>query len=127
MIVSESGFILYVINYDDCVEFYKKVLELPILYIKDGITCFDFHGPYLMIERTDEPIDDPGQRRDRSCLRINVDNVQKWCAALDKHNVPYNYSEFQWGTIAKFRDPDGNLLGFRSAVEHISDKLNYPE
>jgi len=40
---------------------------------------------------------------------------------LDEQQIAYTYSEFDWGTIAKFRDPDGNLIGFRSAKEHEMD------
>ena len=52
---------------------------------------------------------------------MNVDNVKKACQILEKHNIPYDYKEFTWGAIAKFRDPDGNLIGFRSAIEHRRD------
>ena len=59
--------------------------------------------------------------RDRSCLRMNVLNVKEACNALDKYGIPYTYMEREWGTVAKFRDPDGNLIGFRSAKEHHED------
>lgn len=56
--------------------------------------------------------------------RINVHNVKIASQSLDKHSIDYSYGEYQWGTIAKFRDPDGNLIGFRSAAEHIKDTAN---
>ena len=59
--------------------------------------------------------------RDRVCLRLNVTDVSAACQILDQHDIPYDYQAHTWGTIAKFRDPDGNLLGFRSAQEHLSD------
>lgn len=124
MDVVETGFILYTINYKECVEFYRDVLGLKVYYTKKDLTCFDFYGSYLMIEVDDttslaEPESD---FRDRTCIRINVPNVKESCKNLDKHGVEYNYGEYDWGTIAKFRDPDNNLIGFRSAVEHQRDK-----
>ena len=62
--------------------------------------------------------------RDRTCIRLNVKNVKEACEVLDEHSIPYQYGEYAWGTIAKFRDPDGNLIGFRSAKEHEIDS-NY--
>ena len=121
-----SGFILYTINYKECVAFYKDVLALKVLYTKESLTCFEFGGSYLMVEIDDETNEtNPSiPSRDRTCLRLNVSDVKAACKPLDKNNIVYAYHEFEWGTIAKFRDPDGNLIGFRSAKEHESDKLN---
>lgn len=98
---------------------------LPILYTKETLTCFDFHGSYLMVEIDDETHETEASlpTRDRSCLRINVSNVKEACQVLDEHQIPYDYYEQSWGTIAKFRDPDGNLIGFRSAKEHKEDSV----
>ena len=123
MEVVKTGFILYTLNYDKCVAFYHKILDLKILYKKENLTCFDFYGSYLMVELDDEaewtstsvPV------RDRTCIRLNVNDVKNACANLDENSIPYKYHEYNWGTIAKFRDPDGNLIGFRSGKEHIVD------
>jgi len=125
MEIEKTGFILYTIKYESCVKFYKDVLSLDILYVKEGLTCFEFGGSYLMVELDDETSDilPSLPLRDRTCIRINVKNVKEACKKLDEHNVDYTYNELEWGTIAKFRDPDGNLIGFRSAQEHETDKL----
>ncbi len=60
--------------------------------------------------------------RDRTCLRINVEDVKTACIPLDTNGISYTYGEYDWGTIAKFRDPDGNLIGFRSAIEFETDE-----
>lgn len=123
MNISKTGFILYTIKYQKCIEFYSHILELEILYQKESLTCYDFYGSYLMVEIDNETdlqeasIPD----RDRTCIRINVPDVKEACKVLDKNNITYSYREADWGTIAKFRDPDGNLIGFRSAKEHQSD------
>ncbi|MEM7510865.1 MAG: VOC family protein [Bacteroidota bacterium] len=123
MQIDKTGFILYTINYEACLHFYGEILGLPILYEKETLTCFDFHGSYLMVEIDDETeyTESGSPDRDRSCLRMNVLNVKEACNALDQHGISYTYMERDWGTVAKFRDPDGNLVGFRSAKEHQED------
>ncbi|MEM6767995.1 MAG: hypothetical protein AAF655_23880 [Bacteroidota bacterium] len=54
MQIDKTGFILYTINYEACLHFYGEILGLPILYKKETLTCFDFHGSYLMVEIDDE-------------------------------------------------------------------------
>ena len=127
MEIAQTGFILYTIHYEKCIHFYENILGLAILYKKETLTCFDFHGSYLMVEiddRTDQK-ESTIPDRDRTCIRINVENVRAACQMLDKHAIEYVYGEYEWGAVAKFRDPDGNLIGFRSAVEHRQDILNH--
>lgn len=123
MEIIKTGFILYTLNYEACLDFYGKVIGLKVLYQKETLTCFDFFGSYLMVEIDDETdqkeVSNPD--RDRTCIRMNVANVKAICERLDVHSIPYKYGEFEWGTIAKLRDPDGNLVGFRSAKEHERD------
>jgi len=123
MDIAQTGFILYTIAYKQCVHFYANTLGLKVLYQKETLTCFDFHGSYLMIEIDDETdILSPSlPTRDRTCIRLNVKDVKKACEALDAASIAYTYGVYEWGTIAKFRDPDGNLIGFRSATEHVED------
>lgn len=120
MQILKTGFILYTINYEACVSFYGKTLGLKVLYSNEMLTCFDFYGSYLMVEIDDETEETNASlpSRDRTCIRLNVQNVKEACEVLDKNSIAYDYGEFDWGTIAKFRDPDGNLIGFRSAKEH---------
>jgi len=120
MKIAKTGFILYTINYEACANFYENVLGLKVMYKKHLLTCFDFYGSYLMVEKDDETDStEPSiPSRDRTCIRLNVPNVKEACHQLDKHSISYDYREFEWGTIAKFRDTDGNLIGFRSAKEH---------
>ncbi len=123
MEIIKTGFILYTINYGECIHFYEKLLGLKVLYRKQTLTCYDFYGSYLMVEIDDETEQSNPflPNRDRTCIRLNVKNVKKACSILDENSIPYEYYEFDWGTIAKFRDPDGNLIGFRSAKEHEND------
>lgn len=123
--IKQTGFILYTIDYPRCRDFYRNVLGLKTSYEKEDLTCFEFGGSYLMVELDDETVDSKVALpdRDRICLRLNVPNVKVACKKLNDHNIPYDYYEMEWGTIAKFRDPDGNLIGFRSSKEHESDLM----
>jgi len=126
MEILKTGFILYTINYVQCINFYEKILGLNVLYRKETLTCFDFYGSYLMVEIDDETdqLSPSTPNRDRACIRLNVKDVKAACSILEEQSIPFHYKEHEWGTIAKFRDPDGNLIGFRSAKEHDTDIVN---
>ena len=119
MKIERMGLILYVIKYDECVVFYKEILNLNILFKNDDLTCFDFFGTYLMVEREDRNEflnSDLGDPENFSCLRMNVDNVKEFSEQLKVKGVAVNYQEYSWGTIAKFKDPNGNLIAFKDEV-----------
>jgi len=123
--IERTGFILYTRKYKECADFYKETLGLKVFYHKDELTCFEFGGSYLMVELGDKlDTEDVTLNRELTCLRINVKNVKDACQILKKSNIPFQYNEFNWGTIAKFRDPDHNLIAFRSDKEHVLDLQN---
>jgi lactoylglutathione lyase len=125
MEIKTTGCIIYAIKYQDCIRLYRDVLNLEVMYEKESLTCFQFGQSYLMVEIADDEdeIFDNISVRDRTCLRINAENVMGWCELLDSNDIPYELNQYDWGTIAKFRDPDGNLIGIRSAREHEIDKI----
>ena len=112
---TRTGFILYTINYTDCVTFYKDILELNILFKNETLTCFSFGSSYLMVEKdslihlhTDEK-----DSRIKTCLRMNVPNIKALADKLKNKGIKVDYQEHSWGTVAKFFDPDGNLCAFK--------------
>jgi len=116
MKIERTGLILYVIKYDECVVFYKEILNLNVLFQNDDLTCFDFFGTYLMVEREDRNEfleSDFGIPEHFSCLRMNVTNVKEFSDQLKSKGVVVKYQEHSWGTIAKFKDPNGNLIAFK--------------
>ncbi len=118
MKIDRSGLILYTLKYKECVQFYKDVIGLPVLFTTHELTCFQFGGSYLMVE-----IDDSGNEksdpevRQQTCIRMNVEDVKAAADLLRTYGVEVNYQEFEWGTIAKFRDPDGNLCAFKDSLK----------
>lgn len=123
MEIKKTGIILYTEHFEATVEFYKKIFDLPILYTKENLVCLDFKESYLMIELDDEQNlkNTNSESRAKFCIRFNVDDVKKACVKLDENAVPYDYYEFDWGKLAKFKDPDGNFVGIRSTKEHEED------
>ena len=126
MDVSRTGHILYVKNYEKCISFYKESLKLTVLFKNEDLTCFDFFGTYLMVEKEDRAdyINDNSKNRVYSCIRINVDDVKHYSEKLKSHNINIDYQEHVWGKVAKFKDPDGNLIAFKdeeSFAKQIED------
>ncbi len=110
-----TGFILYVINYQACVDFYKNMLELKVMFSTENLTCFKFGESYLMVELDDENPNETNSIRTKTCLRMNVKNVKALADKLIQQQIKVNYKEHAWGIIAKFYDPDGNLLAFKDS------------
>ncbi|EZH72805.1 hypothetical protein ATO12_21990 [Aquimarina atlantica] len=116
MKIKRTGIILYVKKYEESIVFYKTILELPILFQNNELTCFDLHGTYLMVEKEDR--EDYLKMTEInakafSCIRINVDDVQRVANDLKKKGVAVDYQEHHWGKVAKFYDPDSNLIAFK--------------
>ena len=109
-----TGIILYTVNYQKCVEFYQDILELNVLFKTNTLTCFEFGSAYLMVEIEDENLPESCENnRTRMCLRMNVSNVKDYVRILENNHIEVDYQEHEWGTIAKFLDPDGNLCAFK--------------
>lgn len=66
----------------------------------------EFGSAYLMVEIEDE---DPS----KFCLRMNVSNLKSYVNTLKSYHIEMDYQEHEWGTVAKFLDPDGNLCAFK--------------
>jgi len=113
MEIDETGFVLRVENYEECVRFYAEILELPIRLQKDGLTNFQFGGSYLMLEKAWET-SPPEIQRDAPpyFLRINVENVELASQKVRSKGIEVQYLDFDWGTVGNFRDPSGNLVEF---------------
>jgi lactoylglutathione lyase len=113
MSITQTGIILYVDQYTECVEFYRDVIGLPISFKTSELTCFTFGDSYLMVERGEDNYGSKKDSRHSVCLRMNVRDVKAQAKALSKLGINVDYQEHDWGTIAKFLDPAGNLCAFK--------------
>lgn len=120
-----TGLVLYVLKYEECIAFYRDVLQLDIHFKNDSLTCFKFGESYLMVEIDDEFMGSALQAndRERSCIRLNVANVKAYADDLTSKGVAVDYQKHNWGTVAKFRDPDGNLIAFKDSPK-FEEQMN---
>ena len=116
MQVSRTGVILNVENYDQCIEFYKDIFDLKILFEEQQgefrLCCFDFAGAYLMIETggsanpAGKPISEGAAK-----LRFNVKDLNETVDYLITKGIDATIRNFDWGSTINIFDPDGNRLG----------------
>jgi len=113
MKADETGVLLWVKNYEACVEFYEKALELKVRLKKPHLTNFQFGHGYLLVEKAD-PKSHPGRHSANQpfILRINVPDVQQAVWHLRSKDVEVEFNSHDWGDIGHFHDPDGNRLEF---------------
>jgi lactoylglutathione lyase len=113
MKADETGVLLWVKNYEACVEFYEKALELKVRFKKPHLTNFQFGNGYLLVEKADPNA--PAAQGDGNrpfILRINVPNVQQAVWQLRAKEVEVEFNSYDWGDIGHFHDPDGNRVEF---------------
>jgi lactoylglutathione lyase len=111
MRLNETGFVLTVSNYPECLIFYRDRLGLRIRKQKEHLACFDFGGGYLLVEAHDPsmpkapvPLDGP------SFLRMNVEDIEAAAGELRAQGVPVERYDCDWGMIGVFHDPAGNRI-----------------
>lgn len=111
-----TGIILGTERFDECVTFYRDVLGLPVWFTKDQLVCLRFGDGYLMIETGGVAV--TGHKRaveNPTTLRFNVDDVAGAAVALTARGISVELKSFDWGTVATFADPDGNICELKNA------------
>ena len=114
-----TGVIIFTERYDECVEFYSDVLNLPILKTLDDehskLTVLRFgENTYLMVE-TGGKANPSGKDLSQNpvWLRFNVKSVEDAAAELLNKGIDVKVRKEVWGTVGDFKDPDGNMCSFR--------------
>lgn len=110
MNLTQTGLILFVKKYEECVSFYRDIINLGVLFTKTGLTCFDFNGSYLLIEE-----DSIKERTDSVCLRFNVTDFDNTCKELTAKGVKIEVSRYNWGCVGRFKDPEGNNCSIKDS------------
>lgn len=123
------GIILNTEHYERCVEFYRDLFELPVMFERsdDGfrLTCLAYGDGYLMIE--EEGTAKAGGKsiaEGTFKLRFNVQDMDEALAAVRAWGIDASISENSWGRTINIYDPDGNRVGIRDEpgfVQQIRD------
>ncbi len=114
-----TGIILCTEKYDECVEFYSRVLDLPILEVLDDanskLTVLGFgENTYLMIETGGNAIPfGKSLVQNPVWLRFNVKSVEDAASELLDKGITVKIRREAWGTVGDFTDPDGNICSLR--------------
>jgi len=112
------GIILGTERFDQCVDFYKTKLGLPVWFEKEHLVCLHFGSGYLMIE-TGGVARESRKSSDENptMLRFNVVDVESSAANLRELGIDVNLKYFDWGTVATFIDPDGNACELKDSED----------
>jgi len=121
MKIKTSGIIIKTKLKNECVSFYKEVLNFEILFENDFLTCFSVAGNYLMIEPAEE-ISNPNPN---IIIRINIENIREAHAALEEKNITAHYDSFEWGDILTFFDPSGTKIELKDSEKFEAQIFEY--
>ncbi len=109
MQITQPGIILFTERYEGCVGFYHELCGLPILFMKEGLTCLEFGGAYLMVETGGTAaVGKKGRDVSPIVIRFNVPDVEAAAEELRGKGITVVVESYEWGTIGVFHDPDGN-------------------
>ncbi|TFJ92718.1 VOC family protein [Lentibacillus salicampi] len=109
----EFGTILFVENYDACIDFYKHRLQMDVRNVKESLVTFNVSGGYLMVEQGGfGSASEKNRQQNPTVLRFDTASLDEAVSTLEKRGVNFikKRIEFEWGTIAVLLDPDGNRI-----------------
>lgn len=112
--ILRHGLILFVQNYEPCIAFYRDTLGLRVLREQDDLVILGFGDGYLMIEREGVAHPEKSVAQNPTVLRFNVADVEASAAMLRERGVEVAVHTYEWGTVGRFRDPDGNACALRN-------------
>ncbi len=110
------GLILFTERFDECVAFYRDKIGLPVWFEKEALCCLHFGSGYLMIET--EGVFKASRKtvaENPTSLRFNVKDVQAAADLLSSKGIDVEVISYDWGTIGRFMDPDGNRCSLKNA------------
>lgn len=109
----EFGLILFIERYEECVAFYRDILQLEIRNEKETLVTFEIPNGYLMVEQGGVGSEQEKSRKQNpAVLRFDVGTLASSVKNLEARGVHFSKRSlaFDWGTIAVFNDPDGNRI-----------------
>ncbi|MGN7358110.1 VOC family protein [Paenibacillus sp. SAF-054] len=115
MNIKETGFILFLEDYDKNVNFYTDKLGLRIRERKEGLTKLDFGSGYLMIEGNGvSSYTEKNRSQNPTVIRMEVDDFKETINELENREISIEVHEFNWGTIGVIIDPEGNRIEIKN-------------
>lgn len=109
----EFGLLLFVEKYNECITFYKDILQLKVRKAKETLVSFELPHGYLMVEKGGTGSDrEKSREQNPSVIRFDVKSLESTVKQLEERGALFKDRklEFDWGTIAVFHDPDGNRI-----------------
>lgn len=114
--VRTVGLILGTERFDACVQFYRDTLELPVWFEKPGLVCMRFGSGYLMVEQGGVAVTGrKSNAQNPTMLRLNVEDVDRAAEILRAQGVEVTVTQYDWGRVGTFLDPDGNACELKDA------------
>lgn len=113
MDIERTGLILKTSRVEECVAFYRDVLECRVWFRNEDVTCLGIGESYILVEPLDKTASD--QPSPNLILRLNVADVRKEAEALRARGADAWVDDFEWGTICTFFDPAGTKLELMEA------------
>lgn len=113
--LEQAGIVLLVEQYDACARFYRDVVGLEVYADLGDLTVFRFGSGYLAVEQ--DGVASPAPKtpaQSAATLRFNVADVGVEAERVRARGVEVDVASFDWGTIGRFVDPDGNRCEFRN-------------
>jgi lactoylglutathione lyase len=122
---TNTGVILFVRKYIDCISFYKKVIGLEIMFQEEGdypLTCFKLGDAYLMLECLES---EKIQTKDDFKIRFNVNNIDSFSEQLNEKGVEHKVLRYDWGNVINICDPEGNEISIRDEAGFVKQIERY--
>ena len=125
MQILRTGIILNVEKFDECVNFYRDLFDLEVLFEQRSgdfrLTCLEFGGSYLMIEN-DGVAKPEGKSitENATKLRFNVDDINEALQKLKYFGIDAKIERFEWGSTINIFDPDGNRISIRDGAKFMA-------
>jgi lactoylglutathione lyase len=104
-----SGIILFAEKFQDCRQFYRNGMQLPILMEKPGIVRFAFGSMYLQIEDAKLFGAEPTRN---IIIRKNVASISHTRLELEGKGIVLEVHDLEWGEIGFAYDPGGNKVEY---------------
>jgi lactoylglutathione lyase len=116
MKIKETGFILFLENYTENIDFYISVLGLSIREQQEQFTIFNFGNSYLMVENNGVgATKEKSRMQNPTVIRIDIEDFNRTIEELEERDISVKVHRYEWGTIGVIVDPEGNRIEIKEA------------